>query len=128
MTLKLKNILEIDNVLKSVIDNKELKVDALLKFQFLGILNKINNIVENYELVKNEKIKEYGTEIKNEDGEKTIGIKPDDTDAITKFTTDMNKVIDADVEIDIQKLKAESVCNSGLTSNELLILYPIMEQ
>ena len=128
MTLKLKNILEINNVLKSVIDNKELKIDALLKFQFLGILNKINNIVENYELVKNEKIKEYGTEIKNEDGEKTIGIKPDDTDAITKFTTDMNKVIDADVEIDIQKLKAENVCNSGLTSNELLILYPIMEQ
>ena len=47
LTLKLKNILDLNNVLKSVIDNKDLKIDALLKFQFLGILNKIGNNIEN---------------------------------------------------------------------------------
>lgn len=128
MTLKLKNILDLNNVLKSVIDNKDLKIDALLKFQFLGILNKIGNNIENYELVKNEKIKEYGTEFTDDNGNKTFGIKPDNVDAIKSFTTDMSNVIDADVEIDIQKLKAENVCNIGLSSDELLVLYPIMEQ
>ena len=48
MKIKLGNVLEINNVLKSIIDNTELKIDALFKFKLLGIMKNtiLNNIQE----------------------------------------------------------------------------------
>ena len=41
MKIKLGIVLELNNMLKAIIDNTELKIDSLLKFKLLGILKNI---------------------------------------------------------------------------------------
>ena len=124
MKIKLGIVLELNNMLKTIIDNTELKIDSLLKFKLLGILKNIEIPVNNFEAVRNEKIREYGKE--NDEG--NIGISADDTESMEKFTNDMNEVINSDVEVNIQKLKAVDVFDKGLPADYLVGLYPIIEE
>ena len=124
MKIKLSTVLELNNMLKAIIDNTELKIDSLLKFKLLGILKNIEIPVNNFEAVRNEKIREYGKE--NDEG--NIGISADDTESMEKFTKDMNEVINSDVEVNIQKLKAVDVFDKGLPADYLVGLYPIIEE
>ena len=124
MKIKLGIVLELNNMLKAIIDNTELKIDSLLKFKLLGILKNIEIPVNNFEAVRNEKIREYGKE--NDEG--NIGISADDTESMEKFTKDMNEVINSDVEVNIQKLKAVDVFDKGLPADYLVGLYPIIEE
>ena len=128
MKIKLGNVLEINNVLKSIIDNTELKIDALFKFKLLGIMKSFEIPIANFEVIRNEKIKEYGKETEDENGNKSIGIGVDDKDAIAKFSEDINKVIDSEVDINIEKLKAIDVFDKGLPTEYLVKLYPIIEE
>lgn len=124
MKIKLGIVLELNNMLKAIIDNTELKIDSLLKFKLLGILKNIEIPVNNFEAVRNEKIREYGKE--NDEG--NIGISADDTESMEKFTKDMNEVINSDVEVNIQKLKATDVFDKGLPAEYLVGLYSIIEE
>ena len=124
MKIKLGIVLELNNMLKTIIDNTELKIDSLLKFKLLGILKNIEIPVNNFEAIRNEKIREYGKE--NDEG--NIGISADDTESMEKFTKDMNEVINSDVEVNIQKLKAADVFDKGLPADYLVGLYPIIEE
>ena len=128
MKIKLGNVLEINNVLKSIIDNTELKIDALFKFKLLGIMKNFEIPIANFEVIRNEKIKEYGKELEDENGNKSIGIDANDKDAIAKFSEDINKVIDSEVDINIEKLKAIDVFDKGLPTEYLVKLYPIIEE
>ena len=124
MKIKLKTVLDLNAMLKAIIDNTELKIDSLLKFKLLGILKNIEIPVNNFEAVRNEKIREYGKE--NDEG--NIGISADDTESMEKFTKDMNEVINSDVEVNIQKLKAVDVFDKGLPAEYLVGLYSIIEE
>ena len=128
MKIKLGNILEINNVLKSIIDNSELKIDALFKFRLLGIMKNLEVPIANFNVIRDEKIKEYGKELEDENGNKSIGIDANDKDAIAKFSKDINKVIDSEVEVNIEKLKAIDVFDKGLPTEYLVKLYPIIEE
>ena len=128
MKIKLGNVLEINNVLKSIIDNTELKIDALFKFKLLGIMKNIEVPIANFEVIRNEKIKEYGKELEDENGNKSIGIDANDKDAIVKFSEDINKVIESEVDVNIEKLKAIDVFDKGLPTEYLVKLYPIIEE
>ena len=128
MKIKLGNILEINNVLKSIIDNTELKIDALFKFRLLGIMKNLEVPIANFNVIRDEKINEYGKETEDENGNKSIGISVDDKDAIAKFSKDINKVIDSEVDINIEKLKAIDVFDKGLPTEYLVKLYPIIEE
>ena len=124
MKIKLGIVLELNNMLKAIIDNTELKIDSLLKFKLLGILKNIEIPVNNFEAIRNEKIREYGKE--NDEG--NIGISADDTESMEKFTNDMNELVNSDVEVNIQKLKAVDVFDKGLPADYLVGLYPIIEE
>ena len=124
MKIKLGTVLDLNAMLKAIIDNTELKIDSLLKFKLLGILKNIEIPVNNFEVVRNEKIREYGKE--NDEG--NIGISADDTESMEKFTKDMNEVINSDVEVNIQKLKAVDVFDKGLPAEYLVGLYHIIEE
>ena len=124
MKIKLGTVLDLNAMLKAIIDNTELKIDSLLKFKLLGILKNIEIPVNNFEAVRNEKIREYGKE--NDEG--NIGISADDTESMEKFTNDMNEVINSDVEVNIQKLKAADVFDKGLPAEYLVGLYSIIEE
>ena len=128
MKIKLGNILEINNVLKSIIDNTELKIDALFKFKLLGIMKSFETPIANFEVIRNDKIKEYGKELEDENGNKSIGIGTDDKDAIAKFSEDINKVIESEVDVNINKLKSVDVFDKGLPTEYLVKLYPIIEE
>ena len=124
MKIKLRNVLTINNVLKSIIDNTELKIDALFKFKLLGIMKSFEIPITNFEVIRNEKIREYGKELK--DG--NISIPNDDKESIEKFTKDLNQIIDSDIEVNIQKLKPTDVFDKGLPADYLVRLYPIIEE
>ena len=124
MKIKLSTVLELNNMLKAIIDNTELKIDSLLKFKLLGILKNIEIPVNNFEAVRNEKIREYGKE--NDEG--NIGISAEDTESMEKFTNDLNEVINSEIEVNIQKLKAVDVFDKGLPADYLVGLYPIIEE
>ena len=128
MKIKLRNILEINNVLKSIIDNTELKIDALFKFKLLGIMKSFEIPIANFEVIRNDKIKEYGKELEDENGNKSIGIDADDKEAITKFSEDISKVIESEVDVNINKLKSIDVFDKGLPADYLVKLYPIIEE
>ena len=128
MKIKLGNILEINNVLKSIIDNTELKIDALFKFKLLGIMKSFEIPIANFEVIRNDKIKEYGKELEDENGDASIGIDANDKDAIAKFSEDINKVIESEVDVNINKLKSVDVFDKGLSADYLVRLYPIIEE
>ena len=124
MKIKLGIVLDLNAMLKAIIDNTELKIDSLLKFKLLGILKNIEIPVNNFETIRNEKIREYGKE--NDEG--NIGISADDTESMEKFTNDLNEVINSDVEVNIQKLKAVDVFDKGVPAEYLVGLYSIIEE
>ena len=128
MKIKLGNVLEINNVLKQIIDNSELKIDALFKFRLLGIMKNLEVPIANFNVIRDENIKEYGKELEDENGNTSIGIDANDKDAIAKFSKDINKVIDSEVEVNIEKLKAIDVFDKGLPTEYLVKLYYIIEE
>ena len=128
MKIKLGNVLEINNVLKQIIDNSELKIDALFKFRLLGIMKNLEVLIANFNVIRDEKIKEYGKELEDENGNKSIGIDANDKETVDKFSKDINKVIDSEVEVNIEKLKAIDVFDKGLPTEYLVKLYPIIEE
>ena len=128
MKIKLGNVLEINNVLKQIIDDSELKIDALFKFRLLGIMKNFEVPIANFNVIRDEKINEYGKELEDENGNKSIGIDADDKEAITKFSEDINKVIESEVDVNINKLKSIDVFDKGLPADYLVRLYPIIEE
>ena len=126
--MKLKDILNINQILKMIIDNSELNIDVLLKFKLLGIMKNIEVPINNFDIIRNEKIREYGKETEDKNGNKTIGIDIDDKECMKKFSNDLNKILDSDVEINIQKLKPSDVFDKGLPAEYLVGLYSIIEE
>lgn len=124
MKMKLENILTINETMKSIIDNSDLKIDPLFKFKLLGIMKSIETHVANFEIIRNEKIREYGTE--NEDG--NISISADDKETIQKFSDELNELLKTDIDVNFTKLKASDVFDKGLPAVYLVNLYSIIEE
>lgn len=123
MKIKLGELLNINQILKQIIDNEK-DIDSLLKFKLLGIMKSIENHVVNFEIIKNEKIIQYGKE--KDDG--NIRISPEDKEALQKFNEDLLPIINSDIEISVDKLKADNVFDKGVKSDYLIGLYPIIEE
>ena len=123
--MKLSDVLLLNNTLKSIIDtDKNLKINALFKFKLLGLMKNLEAPVANFDVIRNEKIREYGK--KDENG--NIAISQDDTESVKKFTNDLEAVVNSDVEISIEKLKVKDVFNAGIPAEYLVRLYTIMEE
>lgn len=123
LTLKLGEVIHLSQTLKSIIDDTETKVDALFKFRLLGILKSLEFHVANFETIRNEKIMEFGKEMENGN----IQIPKDDEAAIKKFNDSLVELINSDVKISIEKLKASDVFNKGVKAEYLMGLYSIIE-
>lgn len=124
MKLKLSEVLNLNQTLKIVIDDTYAKVDALFKFKLLGIMKAIEPIVLNFEIIRNEKINEYGE--KNKEG--LMVISQDNKEAVKKFNDDIKTVINSEVTINIEKLKVSDVFNKGVKAEYLMNLYTIIEE
>lgn len=123
MKLKLVEVINLNHALKRIIDeNKQL--DAVFKFKLLGIMKAIESHISNFEIIRNEKIMEYGK--KTEDG--LVNISPDDKEAIKKFNESLEDVINNDVTINVEKLKSADVFSKDFNVEELIALYPIITE
>ena len=120
--LKVNEVLGLNHVLKTIIDNDKVKINVLLKFRLLGIMHSIESHIANFEIVKNEKIIEYGEA--DENG--IYQISSDKPDAMENFKKDIRQVLDSEVTININMLKPDEVFDQGLTSEYLMGLYPII--
>lgn len=124
INLKLGEVLNLNQVLKAVIDDTESKIDALLKFKLLGIMKAIEPFVQNFEIIRNEKINEYGK--KTDDGHVQISVN--DKEKIEKFNEDINKLINNEVSVNINKFKPSDIFDKGLKAEYLIGLYPFIEE
>lgn len=122
MQIKLHKIHILNEVIKNIINNKEYKIDVVTKFQLLGILKAFEPMLMNIDAIRNEKIMEYGTT--NEEGYTSVD---QNTENFTKFVAEMNELMNSDINLNIDYLDAETVMGIGLSSDELMVLYDIME-
>lgn len=122
LKLKVNEVLDLNNVLKTIIDNDKNKINVLLKFKLLGIMRSIESHITNFEIVKNEKIIEYGE--KTENG--IYQISKDKPEAMENFKRDIEQVLDSEVAINIDMLKPNEIFDQGLTSEYLMSLYSII--
>lgn len=120
--LKVNEVFGLNSILKSIIDNDKVKINVLLKFRLLGIMRSIESHITNFEIIKNEKIIEYGEETENG----IYQISKDKPDAMENFKKDIEQVLDSEVTININMLKPAEVFDQGLTSEYLMGLYPII--
>lgn len=123
VTMKLATVLSVNDVLKQIIDD-ETVTDVALKFKLLTIAKALENPVFHFELLRNEKIKEYG----QEDSEGTITIAVTDSTAMQNFREAMETLMDTEIMLSLSKLKSQEVFNKGLSSEALVGLYEIMEE
>lgn len=122
--LTLGEVLNLNHVLKSIIDDSETKIDSLFKFKLLSVMKSLETLVANFETIRNEKIKQYGKQA--EDG--SVSIPPEDKEAIRKFNDDVIELIDSEAVVNITKFKANDVFDKGVKAEYLIGLYPIIEE
>lgn len=120
--LKVNEVLGLNNTLKSIIDNDKVKINVLLKFRLLGIMRSIESHITNFEIIKNEKIIEYGEETENG----IYQISKNKPESMENFKRDIEQVLDSEVIININILKPGEVFDQGLASEYLMGLYPII--
>lgn len=124
ITLKFNEILEMNRTLKEIIDDTQTKVECLLKFKLLSVLKILEPHVSSFESIRNEKIMEYGEPTKSGG----FQIPKDNIEAIEQFNNDLRKILDSDVVININKLKASEVFDKGVKAEHLMNLYHIIEE
>ncbi len=122
--LKLSDLLLINNALEKILNSHSSSgMDALFQFKILGILKELERHVSNFNLIRNEKIKEYGKP--GEDGE--ISIPPEDSQAVQKFHDDLIPILDSEISVALEPLEPKDVFSKNLDAKILLALYPLME-
>jgi len=122
--LKLWDLLKINYALEAILNShSNEKIDALFQFRVLGILKELERHVSNYNLIRNEKIKEYGKPGENGD----IAIPPEDRETIEKFNQELVPILDSEVEVSLEPLKPEDVFSRNLEAKTLIALYPLIE-
>ena len=124
VTIKLGELVDINRTLKFLIESHDIEMNALIKFKLLGIMKSIEPTIENFEIIRNEKIREFGKEEK--DG--SIRIAEDDMVAIQKFSDSIKDVINSDIKINIEKIKASDIFDIGIKTEYLIKLYSIIEE
>lgn len=124
MKLKLVEIMNINQIVQVII-NDAVCNDPLFKFKLLGISKTLQTYVDDFGVIRNDKIKEYGT-FNDEKG--IYEIAEDDTDTIEKINSDLEKVINETFDIEIQPLKPTDIFDKGVDARYLVGLYPLIEE
>lgn len=138
--MKVADILNYNRAIKMIIDNAT-DVNSLVKFKLLGMLKQFEPAVTNFEIIREDKIKEYGSINKN--GQ--FGIfepKEDDFETVTdfeeahkkyeetidNFNKDLDEILNSESDITIKKFKYTDIMDAGLSSDYLIIIYELIEE
>lgn len=140
MKMKVEKVIVYNNIIKDIIDNAQ-DVSAVVKFKLLGMLKQFEPTVANFEIVRNEKIKKFGTEGENgnfgiyapyrekfdndEDYESAI---KEYEESVVNLNKELDEVVKAEVEVEFDKFKPEDIMNAGIPANYLVALYDLIEE
>lgn len=124
MKLKILDIFNIYQGIKNIIDLTE-NVDALFKFKLLGIMREIKPYIENFEIIKNDKIKKYGCETEDKSYFIDREVDPENFD---KFTKELEEIMNSEVNISVSRLKAIDIFDKNVPSDYLMYLYLIIDE
>lgn len=133
-------ILNYNRSIRVIIDNSP-DMNALVKYRLLGMLKQFEPAMQNYEEVRNDLIKKYGTV--NESG--NIGIYyPQEEDygdkkryeeavkeheeIVEKFDTALEEILNSESDIVVNKFKYTDIMNAGLSTDYLVVLYDLIEE
>lgn len=121
--LKLGEALKLNYTLRTIIDDDTINIDSLFKFNLLGIIKAIEDPVENFNTVRDEIIMKYGE--RNEEGKIAISTQSKN---FKKFNDELTEIINSEITVDINKLKAEDVFSNNFKAEYLISLYPVIEE
>jgi hypothetical protein len=133
-------VLNYNRIIKAIVDEAK-DVNSLIKFRLLGMCKQFEPIVANFEIIREEKIKKYGTEDKEgnigiftpieadfEDKEDFKKAKKEFEDAVTKYTNDLNEVLQSEAGVEIERFKQDKIMDAGLPSDYLIAIYDLIEE
>lgn len=119
--LELYKVINANEILKRIIDNKDFNINCISKFKLLGIMKALEPAVANFEFVKNEKIKEYGKE--DENGQVSINAE-EEPEAFKKYQEEIQELLSTTVEADT--IKAEDVIDKDIPADALVAIYDLI--
>ena len=138
--MKLQEVLQYNDIFKNLIDNAK-DINILVKFRLLGIMKQFEPYVANYQLIREEQIRQYGTQQENgsiavippsrdkfendEDFEAAEASFKESVDQITKILTELEQ---SEIDIDIKKFKADEIIDKGISADYLVLLYDFIEE
>lgn len=124
MKMQVRELIVLNQFIKNLIDrDAEQKIQTVFKFKLLGILKNMEIPIANFEMIRNEKIREYGTE--DENGMVSI---PEENESLMKqFTEDLNELLESEVNVPIEKLNKDEVFQAGVSADDLVGLYGMIE-
>ena len=126
MKIKLGDALNINIAIKAILENSQIN-DTSLKFKLLMTANSLQPAIVNYDMLRNQKIAELGKQSEDENGDKNVYIPSDDKEAIKKFNTAMESLLNTEVTIACDKLKASDVFDKGIPADYLIALCKAIE-
>lgn len=125
MEIKLNDALNTFSVIKDIIDNKKYDLSTTCQFRLLGIMKALEPNVVNFEIIRNQKIQEYG----KSDGKGNISILEEDENAIERFKKDITNLLNESVIINTDiKIKADEIIEKEIDTTILMLLYPFIEE
>ena len=122
--LKLNEVLNINVAAKNIVSDENIKLNSLTKFRLLGIINSFKGHIENFEVIRNEKIMKYG----KSDDDGNIRVDGKDEETLKKYLDELSDVLNSEVTINVEKIKYDNIFNKGFSIDYLAVLYPIMEE
>lgn len=123
-------VLDYNKLIKTIIDEDK-DITALAKFKLLGMCKQFEEVVKNYDDVRDACIRKYGTV--GEDGVAKVVVPNENSDqdvkdAYNNLVAELNAVLDSKADIEITKFNYEDVINAGLSSDYLIALYDLIEE
>lgn len=133
-------VMDYNKIIKAIVDNAT-DVNALVKFRLLGMCKQFEPIVANFEIVRDEKIKQYGTVKDNgnigifmpvrtdfENDEEFNKAMENFENTVDKFNKEIAEVLESDSKLKLTKFKYTDIMDAGLPSDYLLAIYDLIEE
>ncbi len=124
MKMNVNQVIKLNTVIKNIIDDETMKIDSVIKFKLLSIMKTFEPTVANFELIRNEKIREFGKT--DEDG--NVRIDAEDKETMNLFHESLEDVLNSKITVRFEKISAKDIFNKGIPAEYLVALYDIIQE
>ncbi len=122
--MNVNQVIKLNTVIKNIIDDETMKIDSVIKFKLLSIMKTLEPTVANFELIRNEKIREFGKT--DEDG--NVRIDAEDKETMNLFHESLEDVLNSKITVRFEKISAKDIFNKGIPAEYLVALYDIIQE